>query len=106
MKSAVLKTKLGREEEMQALKRLDSQARRLEATAEGPSFQSFVAADRGLPRARRQIRFRLGAGPVCKEDRRLLTTWPITAERPSESPYSPPFPADEADGGRPHHPQI
>ena len=46
MKSAVLKAKLGREEEMQALKRLDSQARQLEATAEGPSFQSFVAAER------------------------------------------------------------
>jgi uncharacterized protein len=29
MKSAVLKAKLGRDEEMQALKRLDSQARRL-----------------------------------------------------------------------------
>jgi hypothetical protein len=46
MKSAVLKAKLGREEEMQAFRRLDSQARRLEATAEGPSFQSFVAAER------------------------------------------------------------
>jgi uncharacterized protein len=33
MKSAVLKAKLGREEEMQALKRLDSQARRLEGIA-------------------------------------------------------------------------
>ena len=31
---------------MQALKRLDSQARQLEASAEGPSFQSFVAAER------------------------------------------------------------
>ena len=28
------------------VERLDSQARRLEATAEGPSFQSFVAAER------------------------------------------------------------
>jgi hypothetical protein len=46
MKSAVLKAKLGRDEEMQALKRLDSQARQLEASAEGPSFQSFVAAER------------------------------------------------------------
>jgi hypothetical protein len=46
MKSAVVKAKLGREEEMQALKRLDSQARRLEATATGPTFQSFVAAER------------------------------------------------------------
>ena len=46
MKSAVRNAKLGRDEEMQALKRLDSQARRLEATAEGPSFLSFVAAER------------------------------------------------------------
>jgi hypothetical protein len=46
MKSAVVKAKLGREEEMQALKRLDSQARRLEATTTGPTFQSFVAAER------------------------------------------------------------
>jgi uncharacterized protein len=46
MKSAVVKARLGREEEMQALKRLDSQARRLEATASGPTFQSFVATER------------------------------------------------------------
>jgi uncharacterized protein len=48
MKSAVRKAKLGREEEMQALQRLDSQARRLEAEANGPSFQSFVAAERAV----------------------------------------------------------
>ena len=46
MKSAVLKAKLGREEEMQALKRLDSQARQLEAKAEGPSCRSFIAVER------------------------------------------------------------
>ncbi len=46
MKSAVLKAKLGREEEMQALKRLDGQARRLEAIVEGPSFESFLATER------------------------------------------------------------
>jgi uncharacterized protein len=48
MKSAVRKAKLGREEEMQALQRLDRQARRLEAEADGPSFQSFVAAERAV----------------------------------------------------------
>src|SRR3984885_9785636 len=47
MKSAVQKAKLGQDEELGALNRLDSQARRLEATAEGPSFQSFLAAERG-----------------------------------------------------------
>ena len=46
MKSAVLKAKLGRDEEMQALQRLDNQARRLEATAEGPALQSFLASER------------------------------------------------------------
>jgi uncharacterized protein len=48
MKSAVLKAKLGRDEEMQALQRLDSQARRLEATAEGPALQSFLTAERAV----------------------------------------------------------
>ena len=38
IKSAVLKAKLGRDEEIQALKRLDSQARRLESIVEGPSL--------------------------------------------------------------------
>jgi len=46
MKSAVLKAKLGRNEEMQALKRLDSQARRLEVVAGGPSLESFIAVER------------------------------------------------------------
>jgi uncharacterized protein len=45
MKSAVLKAKLGREEELQALRRLDSQARQLEGSIEGPSFKAFVAAE-------------------------------------------------------------
>jgi len=46
MKSAVQKAKLGRGEELQALKRLDDQARALEATATGPSFDSFVTSER------------------------------------------------------------
>jgi uncharacterized protein len=45
MKSAVQKAKLGRDEEMQALKRLDNQARRLEGLAEGPALESFLAAE-------------------------------------------------------------
>ena len=32
---------------MQALKRLDDQARRLERTATGPSFEAFMAGERG-----------------------------------------------------------
>src|SRR3989440_327310 len=46
LKSAVQKAKLGRNEEMQALKRLDNQARQLEQTATGPSFEAFVAVER------------------------------------------------------------
>jgi hypothetical protein len=46
LKSAVQQAKLGREEEVQALKRLDDQARRLERTATGPSFEAFVANER------------------------------------------------------------
>jgi hypothetical protein len=46
LKSAVQNAKLGRDEEMQALKRLDDQARRLERTAQGPSLEAFVATER------------------------------------------------------------
>jgi uncharacterized protein len=51
MKSAILKAKLGRDEKMLALQRLDSQARRLEATAEGPALESFLAAERAASSA-------------------------------------------------------
>jgi hypothetical protein len=47
LKCAVQQAKLGRDEEMQALKRLDDQARQLERTATGPSFEAFVAKERG-----------------------------------------------------------
>jgi hypothetical protein len=43
LKSAVQSARLGREEELQALRRLDDQARRLERTAEGPTFEAFVS---------------------------------------------------------------
>jgi hypothetical protein len=46
MKSAVQKAKLGRDEEMQALKRLDGEARRLEGFADGPSLEAFVDGER------------------------------------------------------------
>ena len=38
--------KLGRDEEMQALKRLDNQARQLERRATGPALEAFMAAER------------------------------------------------------------
>jgi len=46
LKSAVQKAKLGREEELGALKRLDAQARRLERYASGPSMPALVAQER------------------------------------------------------------
>jgi hypothetical protein len=46
LKSAVQSAKLGRDEEMQALKRLDDQARRLERSATGPSLPAFIAGER------------------------------------------------------------
>jgi hypothetical protein len=46
LKSAVQKARLGRDEEMHAIKRLDDQARRLERTARGPSLETHVAAER------------------------------------------------------------
>ena len=42
----LVKAKLGRDEEMQALKRLDDQARLLERTAKGPSLDAFIANER------------------------------------------------------------
>jgi hypothetical protein len=46
LKSAVHKAKLGREEELGAIKRLDDQARQLESFASGPSFDAHVALER------------------------------------------------------------
>jgi hypothetical protein len=50
LKSAVQNAKLGRDEQMQALRRLDDQARRLERHVQdsphGPSLEAFVAGER------------------------------------------------------------
>ena len=51
LKSAVQNGKLGRDEELGALKRLDDQARRLERTAQGPSLESFIATERAASAA-------------------------------------------------------
>jgi hypothetical protein len=48
LKSAVGKARLGAEEEIAALKRLDAQSRTLEATAKGPSFHEFIAEERAM----------------------------------------------------------
>ncbi|HVX75169.1 MAG TPA: DUF763 domain-containing protein [Bradyrhizobium sp.] len=46
MKRAVQTARLGREEELGVLKRLDDQARRLEKVATGPSLDAFIAGER------------------------------------------------------------
>jgi len=45
LKSAVNNAKLGRDEKLHTLKRLDDQARMLEGAVEGPSFEAFVARE-------------------------------------------------------------
>jgi hypothetical protein len=46
LKSAVLKAKLGRDDELAALKRLDVQSRRLERNAAGPTVDALIAEER------------------------------------------------------------
>ena len=46
LKSAVENAKLGRDEQLAALKRLDEQARRLERHATGPSVEQYIAGER------------------------------------------------------------
>ncbi|MBV9554952.1 MAG: DUF763 domain-containing protein [Alphaproteobacteria bacterium] len=46
LKSAVAKARLGRDEELAAIRRLDDQARRLECDATGPSVSAVIAAER------------------------------------------------------------
>lgn len=46
IKDAVRKAKLGRDDQLDAIRRLDQQARRLERSAQGPSFEAFVARER------------------------------------------------------------
>jgi hypothetical protein len=48
MKAAVQKAKLGREDRLAALKRLDEEARRLEGGAAGPPFADMIAEERRL----------------------------------------------------------
>jgi uncharacterized protein len=46
MKSAVQKAKIGQDEEIGAIRRLDQQARRLEKIVTGPSFEAFATGER------------------------------------------------------------
>jgi hypothetical protein len=46
LKSAVCQARLGRDEELAALRRLDEQSRRLERAASGPSVEALIAEER------------------------------------------------------------
>ncbi|HWK34588.1 MAG TPA: DUF763 domain-containing protein [Hyphomicrobium sp.] len=46
LKGAVERARMGREETLAALQRLDAEARRLERTASGPSLEAFIAGER------------------------------------------------------------
>ena len=50
LKNAVSQSRLGQDERMAALKRLDAQTRTLEATAAGPSLKSYMAHERARSR--------------------------------------------------------
>jgi hypothetical protein len=47
LKTAIGKAKLGQDEQLQAVCRLDAQARRLESTATGPSLDAYISGERG-----------------------------------------------------------
>jgi hypothetical protein len=51
LKSAIHSAKLGHEDALSAIKRLDDQARRLEAHVEGPSVDAYISAERRLSHA-------------------------------------------------------
>lgn len=51
LKRAVRNAKLGREEQLDALKRLDTQARRLEGQVQGPSVEDYIAEETRMSHA-------------------------------------------------------
>ena len=51
LKKAVARSRLGQEEQLAAIKRLDVQARALERTAAGPSLKSYLAHERARARS-------------------------------------------------------
>jgi hypothetical protein len=76
LKSAVQKAKLGREEELGALKRLDDQARRLERSASGSRLETLIAKERldsHIYGGRSVFGWEQATGTPAK--RRLLPKW-------------------------------
>jgi len=79
LKTAVEGAKLGRVEEIQALKRLDDQARQLERTATGPSLETFIANERGAAPG-------LGGRSVFGWESELVNDKPVLRGRTSPYP--------------------
>jgi uncharacterized protein len=76
LKSAVTKAKLGNTDRLEALRRLDEQARRIERSVAGPSLPEFVAEEmrRSHEYAGRTV---FGWEPVPADD----SDWPATGRR-------------------------
>jgi len=95
VKQAVEQAKLGRDDKLHALARLDAQARALEADARGPSFEELVAHERAtapahggrsVARATERVAF-VSAGPAA-------TSGPTARARP-RPPHPGPGTADQ-----------
>lgn len=85
LRSALERAKLGNEDRLAALRRLDRQARALERTASGPSFSALTAEERGRARDRggRTARGESAAAPAPRGKReRGRPTGPRTGQPP------------------------
>jgi hypothetical protein len=82
LKEAVDRAKLGHEDKLSAIRRLDIQARALEAGATGPSFEAFVESERAHTAAYGG-RTVFGAGMGAADARRLTVTPMRAARKPS-----------------------
>jgi hypothetical protein len=83
LRRAVDRARLGEDDRLVALRRLDAEARRLEATARGPSFDAFAEAERTAGRA-------YGARTVLDRDERREggRATPVSTATATASPTS------------------
>ncbi|HEX2493345.1 MAG TPA: DUF763 domain-containing protein, partial [Steroidobacter sp.] len=94
LKQAVHQAKLGNDERLAAIKRLDAQARALESVASGPTFDSFLAAERvhSGDYGGKAVSPRCAPAPPCSLSvgcalrlERLSSSAPTTGKRSSET---------------------
>jgi hypothetical protein len=89
LKSAVASARLGREEELAAIRRLDAQARQLERRASGPTVPEYIAEERA--------KSPLYGDRTIMDDRAERGAWLQTARQPAKqadlfSPSAAPTP--------------